>query len=140
MTEFMVRVEESLGTGAPGAPRPEVVASARRSVGHGAHEIVELRSLAEQLICEANAVLTPLGRSIELDDEVGQERLAFSLRSGAAWAEIVTSFADRESWGQLVTPDSADERYELTGTDALADLIIALILASDSAAAVTVRL
>lgn len=137
MTEFMERVEESLRADPAPAPSPAVAASVHHSVGQGAHEMVELRSLAEQLVSEANAVLASRGRVVELDDEAGGSRLAFRLRCGTAWADIVTSFAQRESWGQLVTPDSAGERVELTGTDALADLVVALILAADGAAVST---
>ena len=64
-----------------------------------------------------------------LEDEVGQEQLAFTLRSGPTWARVVTSFAQRRSWGQLVTPDAVGETYELTGAEALPELILALVTA-----------
>jgi hypothetical protein len=140
MTEFMIRVQQAVSTPGFAVEGPAVVASRPRSVGHGAHEMVELRSLAEQLICEANAVLAASGRSIELIDQAGDQCLAFTLRSNAAWADVVTSFAQRQSWGQLVTPHSAGEPFELTGPDALGDLILALIAADPSASEMPIRL
>jgi hypothetical protein len=129
VTFFMLQVSDTVSGRAGTAEPPAVQPSRRRSVGHGAHEMVELRSLAEQLVCEANAVLGGTGRELTLEDEVGQEQLAFTLRSGPTWARVVTSFAQRRSWGQLVTPDAVGEAFELTGADALPDLILALVSA-----------
>jgi len=129
MTVFMHQVDALLHGSVPAGPGPAVRPSRRRSVGHGAHEMVEVRSLAEQLVSEANAVLAGTGPKVTLDDEAGQHRLAFRLGCGRAWARVVTSFAQRRSWGQLVTPDSSGTAYELAGSDALPDLIAALISA-----------
>ena len=131
MTYFMQQVAEAVSGRAAATEPPAVQPSRSRSVGHGAHEMVELRSLAEQLICEANAVLSGTGRELTLEDEAGQEQLAFTLRSGPTWARVVTSFAQRRSWGRLVTPDAVGQAYELTGVDALPDLILALVTAGD---------
>lgn len=131
MTEFMVRVADALEDPSTGRPAPELRASVPRTVGHGAHEMVELRSLAEQLVCEANAVLASVGREIRLEDETGSEHLAFVLRIGQSWARVVTSFEDRQSFGQLVTSRYVGSRYELAGPEALPDLIVALVTASE---------
>ena len=120
---------------APSAPL--LRASTPRSIGHGAHEMVEVRSLAEQLICEANPMLHGTGRELTLDDEAGGEQLVFTLRSGPTWARVVTSFEQRRSWGQLVTPDSVGAPKELLGVDALPGLILALIMASGEQPAVS---
>lgn len=131
MTEFMIRVADALEDPSTAQPAPEVRTSVPRTVGHGAHEMVELRSLAEQLVCEANAVLAPVGREILLEDETGSEHLAFVLRTGKTWARIVTCFEDRQSFGQLVTSRYVGPRYELVGPEALPDLIVALVTASE---------
>jgi hypothetical protein len=127
MTEFMVRMAAALAEPTPVPPAPQVKAAGARSVGHGAHEMVELRSLAEQLVCEANAVLAGTGREVMLVDEAGSTQLAFTLRSGTSWARVVTAFEDRQSFGQLVTPDRVGPRYELAGPEALPDLVVALV-------------
>jgi hypothetical protein len=135
VTPFMLRIEELLESGGE-VTEPELRESRPRTIGEGAHEQVELRSLAEQLVSEANAVLAAADRSVELVDEPGADALAFSLRHGESWAQVVTSFADHQSWGRLVTRESTGERQELTGPDALPDLVIALIAtASDTATA-----
>jgi hypothetical protein len=138
VTFFMHQVADVVA-GRAGAGAPAVQPSRGRSVGHGAHEMVELRSLAEQLVCEANAVLTGTGRELALVDETGAAELAFTLRSGPAWARVVTSFAHRRSWGQLVTPDAVGGTHELTGADALPDLLLALVSASGPRVPVRVR-
>ena len=78
VTPFMITVQNLLH-GEP-APAPRTVASTERSVAEAAHSQVELRSLAEQLVSEANAVLRDHGNVIELRDEAGAGRLAFVAR------------------------------------------------------------
>lgn len=130
MTEFMTRVAAELA--APAHDRPlHVCAVERRSIGHGADRLVEFRSLGEQLVCEANAVLVESGRSIELVDEAGSNQLAFTLRLGPCWARIVTSFEKGVSWGHLVTPESVGPDYELADETALEDLILSLVTAGE---------
>lgn len=130
MTPFMRLVADVLAGVAPPPSEPLVRASAPRSVGHGAHEMVEVRSLAEQLVSEANPVLAGTGRELTLEDEAGTDQLVFTLRSGQTWARVVTSFEHRRSWGQLVTPDSIGEPQELVGVGALPGLILALVTAA----------
>ncbi|MBB2891949.1 hypothetical protein [Flexivirga oryzae] len=130
MTEFMTRVAAELAT-----PTHDIALHVRavesRSTGHGADRLVELRSLGEQLVCEANAVLAESGRSIDLVDETGSNQLAFTLRLGQCWARIVTSFDKGVSWGHLVTPDSVGPDYELADETALGDLILSLVTAGE---------
>lgn len=130
MTEFMAQIQDVLADPTRRRPGPQVRRVDERSVGHGALELVELRSLAEQLVCEANAVLSGSGRELTLEDEAGEEHLAFTLRSGQCWARVMTAFAGRRSWGQLVTPDSVGPEYELAGVAALPELLVALVAAT----------
>ncbi|WP_432842199.1 hypothetical protein [Dactylosporangium sp. CA-092794] len=130
MTPFMQRVAQVVH--ADGGPvAPQLRDSRPRPVGAGVHEQVELRSVAEQLVSEANTVLAEAGRAVELVDEPGPEALAFTLRAGRSWARVATRFADGRSWGRLVTPGAGPVERELTGPEALPDLVVALIAGAE---------
>ncbi len=144
MTPFMTRVADFLGQ--PGnddlaglAPRfttmPETRISARVATSTGADKHVALRSLAEQYVCEANAVLG-LGRDhLSLVDEAGTEELAFTVGYRDQGARCSTRFVDGRAFGQLVgTCLPFDEPQELEGPDALPDLLIRLMEAAAEAA------
>jgi hypothetical protein len=128
MTPFMLRIKSLITGDHDGWGQPELRCSVARTVGDGTHGQVELRSLAEQLVCEANAVLAEFtGSRITLEDHGGIRDLAFSLRYGDSWARVVTSFDDHVAFSQLLAPGESDTMRELAGPEALEDLIGALV-------------
>ena len=60
-------------------PEPATEWSGLVPVPGATHAQVTLRSLAEQLVCEANAVLGDGGDVVDLDDQCGPDALAFTL-------------------------------------------------------------
>ncbi|MCB0905740.1 MAG: hypothetical protein KDB63_01315, partial [Nocardioidaceae bacterium] len=71
MTPFMLRVAEIIGEEVdPGpVPMPATRISQRIATSTGADRQVAIRSLAEQLLCEANAVLSNSDEHLTLTDE-----------------------------------------------------------------------
>jgi hypothetical protein len=67
----------------------------------GADEQVMTRSLAEQLVSEANAVLSTSGSLIDLRDEIIDGQLSFVMRYTDRTARVSTSFTEGSSIGHL---------------------------------------
>lgn len=123
MTPFMMRVSDVVHGQA--AQSPPLTDSIPRTVGQGAHEQVELRALAEQLVAEANAVLP--GEPVLLEDGSGTRDQRFSLSYGGSWAHVVTSFEGATAHASLQGSQFPSPRKELTDGEALGDLILTLI-------------
>lgn len=133
MTPFMLRIQSLVDEGPDTQCEPELRVSVPRTIGHGAHEQVELRSLAEQLVCEANTVLTDTtGSTILLEDHGGTGQLAFSVYYDERWARVVTRFDGHDAVSQLLGPDIVEPTRELTGAAALEDLIYTLVATQQS--------
>lgn len=139
MTPFMTRVAELVGAPeqdlaqlAPGGSTvPETRISKRVATGTGADRHVALRSLTEQYVCEANAVLGPEREHLGLVDEALPAELAFTVTYGDAGARCSTAFVDGRAFGRLVgTFDEGEEARELVGPDALPDLLVRLMEAA----------
>jgi hypothetical protein len=99
MTPFMVRVTEVHGgtySGPPGVRRSEP-----RPIVIGADDQVMTRALAEQLVSEANAVLSADGHVIDLQDELTAGQLSFVMRYKSRHAQVTTIFGHRTSVGRL---------------------------------------
>ncbi|HVE26843.1 MAG TPA: hypothetical protein VNC22_15640 [Sporichthya sp.] len=126
MTPFMQQVEESLSDG-PSYPSFETVPCVSRTLGEGLHNHVELRALAEQLVCEGNAVLRPHGLSLELIDTPDIGRLGFTLVCGRTRAWVVTDVVGRSARARLDAPILGSGEREIAGPEALAGLLISLI-------------
>lgn len=120
MTAFMAEVSEVLAGRRP--PGPALPDSRRRPAAAGARCHVEARSLAEQLVCEANAVLGATGAPIALDDEVAGDALAFTLARNGRRARVETSFE-----GGLALSSVDGRPVELAGPDDVAALVLSLI-------------
>lgn len=125
MTPFMWRVADVVGLDEP-AVEPGTVPSRPRAVGNGADRYVAVRSLAEQLVCEANAVLAP-GPGMTLVDDLSDGRLDFTIAYGTSRARVSTAFAGGHSLGTLERPGHDSGSVELRDADALPDLIVSLL-------------
>lgn len=136
MTPFMLRVAELIESDADvdaPLPVPATVPSRVRNLSGGADYQVGIRSLAEQLVCEANAVLGEADDHLTLTDELSDEQLAFSVQYRGRQARISTRFGGGVAVGRLVGDGvESDEPRELAGTEALPDLLLLLIAESDA--------
>jgi hypothetical protein len=130
VTPFMHAVQDVLDGRAPAAPATEQSRPMRVPVATDAQ--VRIRSLAEQLVCEANAVLRDTGNVVALDDECGPDALAFTLRflDRSAVVRTVVSgdraearlLAGRETGGE-----AGRDRRRLAGEGELRALLLTLI-------------
>lgn len=128
MTPFMLRVSDVLDLPAD-VDLPEIQASRRLPAAIGADEHVECRSLAEQLVCEANVVLAANDlERIELTDEVKAGQLSFAMSYGQRHARIVTNIGHDTAVGHLYGIGSRHlGNVELTGADQVEKLVLLLI-------------
>ena len=138
MTPFMQRVAELVGTPEKDlpdveeiAPMPDTRISRRIATGTGADRQVAIRSLAEQLVSEANAILAESDDRLGLVDETLPHELAFRVTHRNRAARVSTTFEDGTAYGRLVG-DGFDSELpqELDGPDALPDLIVRLLVES----------
>lgn len=132
MTPFMVRVAELTGADPAALPEPPAYRtrlSARTAVNVGADRHIAVRALAEQLLCEANAVLADFDDHLTLSDEAGGDELAFAVHYRNRAVRVSTRFADGIAFGQL-TGDGvpAGPPRELTSAEDVADLLVALMV------------
>lgn len=126
-TPFMCRVAELVDTREH--PRPATVPSMPKAWGVGVDDQALLRSLAEQLVCEANAVLAETGERIDLEDDLGEELLGFTLRYRGRSAHIATRRVGGAAWAQFDGWGSrCSETVELDGPEALEDAIVLLVV------------
>lgn len=137
MTPFMQRVAELVG--APEgdavlevlAPQPETRYSRRIATGTGADRQVMIRSLAEQLVSEANATLGASDDRLDLVDETLPTELAFRVTHRGRAARVSTTFENGTAYGRLVGDGiESEEPVELESLDAVPDLIIRLLVES----------
>lgn len=128
-----------------GSPPPAVGTepSELRSVAIGVHRQVAVRSLAEQLVAEANAVLGEVVTAggpcraaaptielpgIELLDDTGVGTLAFSLRFGRRIARVQTTVAGRQAVAELIgVPGATEGPHRLASDEDLEALILSLL-------------
>jgi hypothetical protein len=95
----MFAVEQRLA-GEP-AMGPATEPAEPRPVARAADVQVMVRSLAEQLVSEANAVLREHGRAIDLTDHCEPGTLAYSLDCGARHARIDMTVTGRTAVSRL---------------------------------------
>jgi hypothetical protein len=147
MTPFMIRVADLVGASDEDradleTPMPNTRISQRIATGTGADRQVALRAYAEQLVCEANAVLTSHHESgdhtLSLYDETLPSELAFNVGYAGRAARVSTTFEDGTAYGRLVGDGfESDLPQELEGPDALPDLIVRLLLESGTVSGAT---
>lgn len=130
MTFFMHRLAEALGNEAPDElPMPSMRLSAAEAFIIGSDRHVALRSQAEQLVCEANVVIQDPVSHLVLFDEVGGDELAFTITCNSHIARVATKFVGGKAMGHILSDDLPQEQaYELSGPEALPDLIVRLCL------------
>ncbi|WP_396932097.1 hypothetical protein [Mycolicibacterium sp.] len=134
MTPFMAAVAAVFDVRS-GVGAAETVKSLPKSVGEGADRQVMIRSMAEQMVCEANAVLAAHNERVELTDQPVDGLLKFTLRYRDRCAEVSTTFTDKvaksrvwcEPEGGWHEIERAESERELPDPQAVADLILALI-------------
>lgn len=128
MTPFMLAVSDVLDLPTD-VDLPDIQASRRLPAAIGADAHVECRSLAEQLVCEANVVLSANDRErIDLTDDVRVGQLSFAMTFGDRQARIVTSIGDDVAVGHLYGIGSRHlGNVELTGADQMEKLILLLV-------------
>jgi hypothetical protein len=133
MTPFMSAVAAVVDAQAE-AVAPATAEALPKPVGEGADYQVAVRSLAEQLVSEANAVLAARGERIDLVDEAVDGRLCFTLSYRDRRAELSMAFDGRHAQGRLLCDggvplpgEFTDTRHELADPKAVADLILALL-------------
>jgi hypothetical protein len=134
MTAFMQRIATIVGseTVPEVIPMPTTRISERIATGTGADRQVAIRSLAEQLVSEANAVLDQSDDRLALIDEPLPSELAFKVVYRSRAARISTTFAGGTAYGLLVGDGFESELpQELDGPQALPDLIVRLLLESN---------
>jgi hypothetical protein len=131
VTEFMRRVAELVDADTDELPEPlayRTRPSHGTAVNEGADRHVAVRSLAEQLLCEANAVLADSDDHLTLVDELATDELAFRVHFRGRALRVSTRFADRKAYGRIVgdgIPEGPPQ--ELVGPDAVADLLLRLL-------------
>jgi hypothetical protein len=126
MTPFMLSVQGLLDGEA--APRVATVPSAPEPIPAATDTQVIVRSLAEQLVSEANAVLREHGDVIRLDDEVGPGGLTFTLGYRERRARVQTAMSGRSALVRLVIDGQADDQpRQLSSEDELRALVLSLI-------------
>jgi len=133
VTPFMMRIAELVGAeGDPEVvPMPMTRISRRIATSTGADRQVAIRSLAEQLVCEANAVLQSADDHLTLSDETLPSELAFSVGFRGRAARVSTTFENGTAVGRLVGDGFESELpQELDGPDALPDLLVRLLVES----------
>lgn len=134
MTPFMMRIAELVGAEVdeveePLTYRTRLSSAVTASVGADQH--VAIRALAEQLLCEANAVLADSDDQLGLFDEVADGELAFSITFRNRAVRVSTKFEDGKAYGRLVGDgvEPGPDR-ELDGPDAVADLLVLLLVSA----------
>jgi hypothetical protein len=135
MTPFMLRVADALGEDVDPneLPTPALRPSMYRSTGKGNDIHVAYRGLTEQLVCEANAVLADEDDHMSLvDDIIGNEMLYSVYYRGRA-AVVSTVFGEGKAYGRVVA-DGLDnsEPHELAGPESVEDLLLLLLMESDT--------
>jgi hypothetical protein len=126
MTPFMHSVQDLLD-GKP-APGVATVRSEPGPVPAATDAQVIVRSLAEQLVSEANAVLRSSGDLIRLDDEVGPGGLTFTLGYRERNARVQTAVSGRSALARLTIDGQAeDQPRRLSGAGELQALVLSLI-------------
>ncbi|MBK6870445.1 MAG: hypothetical protein IPJ14_11620 [Kineosporiaceae bacterium] len=134
MTPFMLRIAELIGAETDEVDEPlayKTKLSNPELASVGADKHVAIRALAEQLLCEANAVLADNDDHLGLFDEATNAELAFSVTYRQRAVRFSTRFVDGKAYAQLVGDGvEPGPPRELDGPDAVADLLVLLLVSA----------
>ena len=136
MTPFMIQVAELIGAD-PGddaeLPVPATRPVMARPVGVGNDLYVAIRGLTEELVCEVNALLADEDDHMSVVDDVVGTELMFTVFYRGRAAVVTTSFVGGQTYGRVVADglDNSEPR-ELAGTESVQDLLLLLLLESDT--------
>jgi hypothetical protein len=126
-TPFMLRVRAVLD-GENRETTVPVKPSAIQRLAWAADQWFYLRCRCEQVIAEANAMLNGRAEALDLTDEVGTGRLAFTLGRGDQSSCVWLGQTERKGWVQLERSyRPADLPEEPADPSALEDLVIELL-------------
>jgi len=126
-TPFMLRVRAVLDGENRLTPVP-LKPSVWQRLAWAADEWFYLRCRSEQVIAEANAMLNGRAPALDLVDEVGTGRLAFTLSWGDRSCCVWLGQAGRQGWVQLERSyRPASQPAEPADSSALEDLVIELL-------------
>lgn len=134
-TPFMRRIRDVLDGANLGVPL-RVRSSSLHPVAYATDEWFYLRARSEQVIAEANAMLTGRTALVDLVDEYGTGQLAFVLRRNDRSARISMGQTGRQAWVELerhYLPHA--QPVEPEDPSVLEDLVVEL-LAADAAPSV----
>ncbi len=126
MTPFMLSVQAILD----GEPAPQAATSEAHptSLPLATDAQMMVRSLAEQLVSEANAILREHGDVISLQDEVGPDELAFIIGFREHAARVQTVMAGRTAEVRLIVDGRIEDTpRQLSGEHELQALVLSLI-------------
>ncbi len=126
-TPFMLRVRAALDGENRETP-VRLQSSATQRLAWAADQWFYLRCRCEQVIAEANAMLRGRAAALDLTDEVGTGRLAFTLRWGDRSSCVWLGQAGRQGWVQLERSyRPASQPEEPVNPAALEDLVLELL-------------
>jgi hypothetical protein len=126
-TPMMLRVRAVLD-GSADTVELRLQPSSLKPLAHANDEWFSLRARSEQVIAEANGMLRGRAPLLDLDDEAGTGRLAFTLGYGTRSVRISMGRADRQAWVQLERSYADDTApVEPVEPQVLEDLVIELI-------------
>jgi hypothetical protein len=132
VTPFMIRIAELIGAETDSVDEPlqyRTRSSSPVLASVGADKHVAIRALAEQLVCEANAVLAEAEDHLGLFDEATDAELAFSVTYRQRAVRFSTRFTDGRAFARLVGDGiGPGEARELDGPEAVADLLVLLLV------------
>lgn len=132
----MMRVAELVGSDPlddPDLPVPATRPAMPVPLGIGNDRQVAMRGLAEQLVCEVNAVLAEEDDHMTLVDEVVGNELTFLVNYRGRAARVSTGFLDGMAYGSFAADGLAfEEPQELSGPESLPDLLLLLLQESDT--------
>lgn len=126
MTPFMLAVSSHLDGDEAALPTTEPTAPDSVAVATDAQVII--RSLAEQLVSEANAVLGADRPRLTLVDETGPGALAFTIGYADRTARVQTVMSGHTATAELIVDGRRDPvPHRLSSEDELQVLLLSLI-------------
>jgi hypothetical protein len=137
MTPFMLRVAELIGSTEAESDEPDDLhyrtrPSAPGPATLGAARHVAVRSRAEQVLCEANAVLAEPDDHLGLVDEAVADELRFSVLFRGRAVRVSTAFDHGQAIGRLIGDGvPVGPAHELESADDVANLLLQLIASGD---------